>query len=59
MIDPDWPKHITFSIEDVPELPEIPGFNLESEKEERRRRSDENARWLEERMGFRPFGVEW
>ena len=59
MIDPDWPKHITFSIGDVPELPEIPDFNLESEKEERRRRSDENARWLEEHFGWKPFSCEW
>ena len=59
MIDPDWPKHITFSIEDVPELPEIPDFNLEAERDARRKRSEENRRWLEEHMGFEPFGDVW
>lgn len=58
MIDPDWPKTITFRIEDVPELPDVPDFDPEAKREARRQRIEENRRWLEEHMGFRPFGAE-
>ena len=55
MIDPDWPKTITFRIEDVPDMPDIPRYDPEEE----RRRSAAVADELEEYFGFRPFDVEW
>ena len=59
MIDPDWPKRITFRDSDVPELTEIPQADIEAERAERQRQNEENLHWLEENAGFRPLGVEW
>ena len=58
MIDPNDPKPIRFSRDNVPELAEIPDLSTEAEREAELQRKDENLRWLEEHLGFRPFGVE-
>ena len=49
MIDPDQENLLR---NDEPEKPK-------EDPEVVRRRNEENLRWLEENMGFRPFGVEW
>lgn len=59
MIDPNIPKPIRFSRDDVPELAEIPDFNIEAEREAERQRREENHLWLETHMGFQPFGDIW
>lgn len=60
MIDPDEQKTIRFSADDVPELPEIDRQQREADEERRQRlEAEENMRWLEQNMGFQPFGGEW
>lgn len=59
MIDPDEQKTIRFSDDDVPELPEIDWQQREADEEHRRQQAEENMRWLEQNMGFQPFGGEW
>lgn len=51
MIDPD--QEYLLHEDDVPD------DQPQESPEERRRRSEELRQWLEENMGFRPFGVEW
>lgn len=59
MIDPDEQKTIRFSADDVPELPEIDRQQRETDRQRRRQQATENMRWLEQNMGFQPFGGEW
>lgn len=59
MITSDEPAAIRFSKCDAPELPEIEDCDSRKEREVQRLRNEENLRWLEKHMGFRPFGVEW
>ena len=60
MIDPDEKKTIRFSADDVPELPETDWQQREADEEHRQRlEAEENMRWLEQNMGFQPFGGEW
>lgn len=59
MIEPDEPKTIRFHAGDVPELPEIDRQTEEQERMECERRSEENLRWLQQNMGFEPFGGVW
>ena len=59
MTDNDTPQAIRFSKCDVPELPEIPDRDIKAEREAERKRKEENARWLENHMGFDPFGDVW
>ena len=44
---------------DRPDLAEEGCHITEQQRPERERDKEENLRWLEEHMGFRPFGVEW
>lgn len=59
MIDPDEQKTIRFSADDVPELPEIDRQQREADEEHRRHQAEEDLEWLEQNMGFQPFGGEW
>lgn len=59
MIDPDEPKTICFKPTDQPVLPEIEQEAIERKNEAERRRKEETHRWLEQNMGFQPFGGEW
>lgn len=59
MIDPDIPKTIRFREGDLPELQEIDRQEIERERMEREKEKEENRRWLEEHMGFEPFGDVW
>lgn len=59
MIDPDEQKTIRFSADDVPELPEIDRQQREADEEHRRQQAEEDLEWLEQNMGFQPFGGEW
>lgn len=56
MIDPDEQKTIRFSADDVPELPEIDRQQREADEERRRQQAEEDLEWLEQNMGFHPFG---
>lgn len=59
MIDPDEQKTIRFSADDVPDLPEIDRRQREADRQRRQQQATENLRWLEQNMGFQPFGGEW
>lgn len=59
MIDPDEPKTIRFKPTDQPELAEIEQESIEREHEAERKRKEETQQWLEQNMGFQPFGGEW
>ena len=59
MTDNDTPQPIRFSKSDVPQLVEIPERDIKAEREAERKRKEENVRWLEEHMGFSPFGDVW
>lgn len=59
MIDPDEQNTIRFSADDVPELPEIDRQQREADRQRRRQQAEEDLEWLEQNMGFQPFGGEW
>ena len=41
------------------EFPDMLHEELEEQHRQEQQRKDDNLRWLEEHMGFRPFGYEW
>ena len=59
MVPDGYIPPIRFSRDDVPELPEIPGFDPQAEREADCRRKEETVRWLEQHCPWRPFGDVW
>ena len=59
MVPDGYIPPIRFTKDDVPELPEIPGFDLQPEREAEQRRKEETVRWLEEHCPWQPFGDVW
>lgn len=50
---------VRFSVDDMPQLDEIPGFNLESCLAAERQRKEETVRWLEDHCPWQPIGDVW
>jgi len=59
MVPGDYIPPIRFSVDDVPELAEIPDFTLDSWHEAERQRKEETVRRLEQHCSWQPFGDVW